>query len=240
MSTSSLGKRVQRYMATRKTRKVGRIQYTRPYTRIPNVYRGIRPEMKTWTNAMTNLHPLTPLGIYQPLNMPLPGTGRDQRIGSKIQIKGLSLKGSIEADFTSNRSDPCLWRIVVVYDKASHGNQPDEHDLFDCPGVLRADMPFMHHNLGSRFRVIWDHYIWKGPTYVYGSGVTDAKSEGATRAYYTFDKTWKLNLPTHFYDTGVGSVADIEQGGLFLYLFCSQGVVVSNFDGFSQIRYIDV
>lgn len=235
MDRSILRKRVARYMSKRKTR--ARTE-TPMYRRVSNLFRGLKPEMKTTTLHLSNLAPIQPNGIWQPINIVAQGVTREERIGNKILMKGVTISLTHEPYYgAGNVSDSpaTIQRVMLVYDRSCHGAQPDNAAFFD--GVETVDCPVVYHNLGSRFTILWDFKFWKGDTWQ-NQSVT-GKLDGATQIYHTWKKNFNFTLPANYYDSSVGSIADIEQGGLFLYFFSSQAAHVGDFDGTAQLRYID-
>lgn len=159
------------------------------------------------------------------LNGCAPGTGASDRIGRKIVIKSVSIKGYIYPDTTATFNNP---KLCLVWDRQPSAVAPVFTDIFDQVGGISS--PFCPINLDNsrRFRILWSQVF----DITGGATVT-----GSSAKFIDFYK--KLNLTTVYNSGSAGTIADIESGALYLVFVGSQaaGTADVTFYGNSRIRF---
>lgn len=216
------------YRGTRRARGYGSTS-RRGHITIP---RGIRTPVRT-TGAVdlgfidtahnSALNISTP--VLTLLNGCAPGTGGSDRIGRKIVIKSIHVKGYIYPDTTATFNTP---KLCLVWDKQPSAVAPAFTDIFDQVGG--NNLPYSPINLDNsrRFKILWSKiYNVTG-----GATVTDSSSRWV-------EVYKKVNLTTVYNAGSAGTIADIESGALYLVMVGSQvsGTGDCTFYGSTRIRF---
>lgn len=181
------------------------------------------------------------------LNLVQQGTGSWNRIGRKILLKSLRLKGW--AIFTSEPGASGAVvsnsvRFVVVWDKQPNsGTIPTFDTIFGITTQTGTETvtnilnPPRYDNM-DRFRILKDWTIDWNPTGFSGTG-TNPELAGRT----AFDEYLKLNnIETLFSNTSNPStIADISTGALYLVMRAANASAEANveIDGMARLRYTD-
>lgn len=178
------------------------------------------------------------------LNTPQQGSGYWQRVGRKIHLESLRIKGSILNIFdqgltVSGASAVC--RMVVVWDKQSSGG-------------LQFDGIFGHtNNLGTessdildpisfdqmeRFVILRDK-VWEcNPP-----SISNAEADDSLRTNTYFDEYIDLKGKVTTFDnsTSPGAVADIASGAIYVYFRVSNSTNMDTFieNAHARLRYRD-
>ena len=191
-------------------------------------------------------------GVVIPLNIVCIGSSSWQRIGRKITMKSLQIKGTfgylnIE---TASPLNPLTTycRLMIVYDKQTNGATANVNDIL-LDQVTGADdtnnygcYAGINMNNRDRFEVIVDHRItipYVGPSIVNANAVT------ANATPYNVEIFRKLHdRETHFKkDTTPNPViGDISTGSLLMLLIGDQSPTYSctQFTGSIRLRYSDL
>jgi len=183
------------------------------------------------------------------LNLISPGTGSFNRIGKRIHMKSLRLKGHFVFSFapTATTSDQLgnFVRMVVVYDKQVNGVLPIWSDIFgitaqDGTESSTVESPLRYDNM-DRFVVMSDELFACNPKLVASGGTTN-QSEYVV----AFDKFLNLkNLETTYSgQTSPCTIADVATGALYVLFRSFINTAVTSFaavDGQSiaRLRYKD-
>lgn len=183
------------------------------------------------------------------LNLVQAGTGSWQRIGRKIWMDSLRLKGSLMANLDDTAAAAPLqtltMRMVVVYDsQPSSGAIPTFDTIFgrtvqDGTESCSFLDPLRYDNTG-RFRVIRDK------TYTFQASSIASGGGGGGNASYDFDEFIELGgLETIFSGQSTPmTIADISTGGLYIYFRADTNTggtaqaQVRNYS-FARLRYRD-
>jgi len=167
----------------------------------------------TYTTAVTT----TP--VFQPLNLMSQGTTSSTRVGEKITMKSVQVKGMISNQDANNNT----YVLGLIYDKQANGAVPTNGDIFignSYQGSLRDP------NWRRRFKVLSMKFFDLSPVSV------DDKGLRIMNIYH------KFYLPTMF-QGNAGTIADITSGSLILYLCSSDASGGVNTTLNCRIRYID-
>lgn len=184
------------------------------------------------------------------LNLIRAGTGSWNRIGRKVHMKSLRLKGTARYQYTAQSTTSnvigATMRMVVVYDKQpSSGTIPTFDTIFGRTTQDGTESCEFLDNLRfdntGRFRVLSDKVISCCPTIEPPTGGTT----NLVLCPFDFDQYLKINLETIY--SGQSSpmtIADISSGALYIYFRAS-----ANSDPTSEwyinnasarLRYMDV
>lgn len=160
-----------------------------------------------------------------PLNGIATGTGATNRIGKKIFMKTLQIRGYIDrsgmlstatdqlGDFSAHNL-----RLVIIYDK-----QPNVTNA--CPSgalIFKQDQVDALRLLDNadRFAVLLDETFVVGPpAIIYGGalGTVTASSGGTANGACWFERFIKINLPTTYSEAGANTIDNINTGALHVY-----------------------
>lgn len=166
-----------------------------------------------------------PVALF--IQMPLQGAAPYQRVGQRIMLKSLRLRGFIE-NLQTGISD--VGRVIVIYDRQTNGASPIWSDLILATvanGTTSSDaLDGINMNNRERFKVLCDEQIYlPAVTNVGGVGsLTNAGTmfDNNSGAKHNFDRFIPLkDLETHFKATA-GGVGDVATGGLFAFFVCEE------------------
>jgi len=179
-------------------------------------------ELKDITQLNTSLIPLAATNVVTLLNGVAQGTAATQRLGRRIVMKSLLLKGTVTLAATSTGSSPL--RFLVVYDTQTNATAPAATD------VLLADNNISPMNLSNsrRFKTLCDINI---PCI--GTGGPQSVS---------FDRYIKMNLPVEFNTGSAGTVGDIQTGSVYMLSSQANSILTaapSESSVYSRIRFSD-
>jgi len=180
------------------------------------------------------------------LNLIPPGTASYNRVGRKIQLQSLRLKGNFQFSFTPGGTGIVAGnavRMVVVWDKQTNGALPAWQDIFgytlqDATEASTIMAPSKYDNM-ARFQILKDQVF--EPQTLVGHVVTT----GLCEQMVSFDSY----IPLKGKETSFGgqsapcTIADIATGGLYVF-FRSQlntagNLVQVDADSVARLRYID-
>lgn len=187
--------------------------------RAPLSTRGWRPFINTnhelkVQDLATATYQVNTTGSITLLAVPVTGADYNARIGRKITLKSLFIRGRIQLEVDATLAAVSVTgqqaRCIVVYDLQPNGAAPAITD------ILNTADPASHLNLNNRdrFRVIAD----KEYTFDPYSSVTTANQAQLCfgRTIYNMKLYKRLNLDMIFNAVNGGTVADIASGALYM------------------------
>lgn len=157
----------------------------------------------------------------QLLNGVAPGTNINNRIGRKLSLKSLQIRGVVA--FTDNTTaNPSFLRMVIVYDKQANAAAPTFANIMtsqDIAGTTETNaFSMVNLNNRDRFEVIRDKVIEMGVI-----DTTATQTFAVPPASATINEYIKLGNRETIYNAGTaGTVADIVSGSLFIFFICPQ------------------
>lgn len=182
------------------------------------------PEYKPDLKGMDTLIPTTNFvndvgdaDLIDVLNLIPPGTGSWQRVGKRVRMQSIRLKGylSLKTPQTDGASTNinCA-RILIVYDKQPSGSQPIFSDMFGYTPQTGTEASLItssirYDNMG-RFTILKEINICPVP----GLGTTG----GDTEQWIAIDEWVNLNNKETIYSGQSASqtIGDISSGALYL------------------------
>jgi len=183
------------------------------------------------------------------LNLIQEGSGSENRIGRKINLQSLRLKGLCELTMdnaaTTGGLIPTPVRMVVVWDKQPSGSQPAFSTIFgiqDQTGTVSSDVfDPLKYTVTDRFQVLRD-VIW---TF---NPMLDNVNGGTTDAvvyHKVFDEFINLKGKQSVYgaSSSPSVVGDIQSGGLYVYFRAIYSVASTtsasiSSDSWSRLRFL--
>lgn len=160
------------------------------------------------------------------LNGLVPGTGDNQRLGRRIQMKSIELKAYTSADTTTTIN---IVRFAIVLDRQANGAAPAFTDIYDAasPTALR--------NISNkpRFKVLWD----SGVIPIVGNITTPATGQELV----TMEKYRKIDIPVQYNNGTAGDITDITTNSLYFVAVgaIASGTADSQLTGKVRVRYDD-
>lgn len=157
------------------------------------------------------------------------GASVNQRVGKKIQLKSLQIRGQISADTTTLAAN-CAF--LIVYDRRPTGALPTITDIL----VSAAASSFNNDANSGRFSILkrWQNVV---------IGNVTTAGQATDTSSYSIDEYLSLRgLPTTFKAAGTGAIGDIEEGALYLLTIgdVAAGTTDANaFLGF-RTRFLDI
>lgn len=142
------------------------------------------------------------------LNGCIQGSAATNRIGRRIRMVSVYLRGRILMAGTSTGSSPI--RIIIFYDRQTNGAAPTATDLLTSDAISS----FNNLNNNRRFQVVAD---------ITRSCIGTA---GPQALYFSNFK--KIDLSTEFNTGNAGTVADITTGSLYALCYASPGIGVAS------------
>jgi len=185
------------------------------------------------------------------LNLIQQGVGSWNRVGRKIQLQSIRLRGQLEwtldaATSTANYVGNCV-RMVVVWDtQPSDTAIPSFEQVFGVTGQDGSETctylnPVRYDNM-DRFSVLSDTVMKLKPPICN----TVSGSTSAVQVIEPFDKFVKLSGKFSNYsgNSNPMTMAGLSSGGLYVYFRAAQNTVDTNrvavgLDSFARLRYID-
>lgn len=170
------------------------------------------PASTDWT--ATEFDPVDPANTFN-LCSPGPGTGINQRVGRKILVHALKIRGILQfpaqSAGTTIASAPTV-RVLVVQDKQTNGAQVQGETIMAAPGTAAAtNCMLSYQNLANfgRFRVLHDKlYAFQNGISVNNASATTVSTEWNSRPF-KININFREPVVVHFNAAGTALVADI-------------------------------
>lgn len=207
------------------------------------------PEIKFVDTARRNLtsaSAATP-PIADLLFCVVPGSAAYQRIGQRVQLKSLRIRGNIEGVTAYTGVD--TGRILVVYDRQPNGAKALWTDVIasvtNAGATASTEVDGLNMANRERFQILADEQL-------YLNGFQSTAGVISTPSFFTsteknppmlnFDRFIKLkNLEVHFNNGAAGTVADIQTGAVLMFFAAGANSDAKwVFEYGSRTRYQDI
>jgi len=204
----------------------------------------MKGEVKSLDIGIAN-YAVNTTAVITSLNLIRAGSSFFNRIGRKIEMKSIHLKGYLNPVRTNAAADYA--RVMLVYDAQTNGTAPAIADILqdtDQAGT-NATGVFSSANLNNRdrFKILCDYRIVLPSLTVTAGVVTNPGFIDPVTAAFDLERFVKLKgLVTQFKaDSSPAVIGDIATGGLFLVTFggTPSGSEGFQFTGSFRIRYTD-
>jgi len=178
------------------------------------------------------LFSISPTGVIGPiygnqsLNYPVQGAAIQNRIGNKISMQYVSLKGNIYSLQSNGALAGTTFRIMIVYDKQTNGAIPAYSDIVSSvnPSGTASNSIVSHRNPYNRDRFL---ILYDSTRYVAFQNLQDATKIGnnivTASSYLNLDIFVPLKGLETMYGANNGNIGDVKTGGLFLVLCTDDG-----------------
>jgi len=153
------------------------------------------------------------------------GASVNQRIGKKIMLKSIQIRGSAVAAATATTNDCAM---LIIYDRRPTGALPAITDIL----VSANSIAFNNDANSGRFKILRrvDFTLAGNPT---------TMTENFTR---NMDDYIKVNLPVEYQAAGTGAIGDISAGALYVVTVGNQaaGTAAASTTLAFRTRFVDV
>lgn len=150
------------------------------------------------------------------------GTDIDDRIGRQVMLRSVEMKGYVYP--TAGTGVDQIHRVLLVYDRQCNGVAPAITD------ILKAVSTTAVRNLNNRkrFKILMDK-------------VFPVSASGEANSIHTYTFYRKLRHPMEFNAGNAGTVADIQNGGLFVVTLgtSAPGATAGGSNWTTRVRYND-
>lgn len=167
------------------------------------------PEKKNIDSTIVLPPVATATGVLTLLNGSVAGALPTNRIGRRVHMHSLTIKGTIQ--LASTTTGNCPLRLIIFYDKQSNKLAPGVVDLMQTDSIASLNLLANSH----RFRVIRDIII-------------PCVGTAGPQAAYINEYTKLAGLETEYIDgAGAGTVADITSGSLYCLMYANNATAVA-------------
>lgn len=218
------------------------LQRAPSYGMVPLSTRGYTPNLveKKVFDRDSTLYQVNSTGSFTLLCAPIPGSDMTNRIGRKILIKSVYVRGFVGHERAMNLAaidaSGQLPRMILFIDYQPNGAAPAVTDILKETGPVSQ----LNLNYRDRFKILCDKQ-WVVDPFMYSAVATQSYASAANTLKPV--KVYKkLNLTTVFNAGTAGTIADIASGAL--YMFWIGGAVAGtqdiNASICTRVRYVDV
>lgn len=209
------------------------------------------PELKfvdlakqTFTMTQSGTGSTTGLNLFQTIQ----GGAGYQRIGQRVQLKSLRIRGNLEGITAYTGVE--TGRFLVVYDRQANGANAKWEDVISSVTAAGAssstELDSMNLANRERFDILIDEQLYL-PGFQITAGVVASTTSlfGSTDknpTMFNIDRFVNLkNREVHFNNTNGGSIADIQTGSLQFFLVSSSVAQAKwTMDFTARIRFQDI
>lgn len=203
-------------------------------------YRPNRVERKV-SDITTATYQVNTTGSITLLAVPVLGSDFNQRIGRKILLKSVYIRGFVAtepalAPTAATSAAAQQVRMMIVSDMQPNGSAPAITDIL----VAATASSQLNLNNRDRFRIITDKTYVLGP-YNNVTTATQATQIASGAQIINIKKYKKLNLEMIFNATNGGTIADIASGALFMVWIGSTAASGNDANAIvsTRVRYAD-
>lgn len=222
----------------RRTGNWGRFNLGGNYSHLRRPYRGIsqwsnREVEKKWFDQDAGATmPINSWSVSASLNGITQNTTENGRIGRKIWVKKISIKGTVQFNTQNNiaTSVPAYYRLLLIQDRQANGAAATAGQIFEEP---LSPFSFLNLTNNRRFKILASFEGCLGPTAVSGSGGAEADWVGGGIA---INKTKRVNIPIEF-DGTTGAITEVTSNNL-MWAYCADAAGIA-FDTNVRLRYLD-
>jgi len=177
------------------------------------------------------------------LCIPVQGAAAFNRIGQKITLKSLRIRGSV-----TNAADALhgMGRIIVVYDKQANAALPTWTEVIGAvtSAGVASNTAFDGLNMANRdrFIILADEMLVLPGMQNAAGVITNITDFGTDKnpSMYNFDRFIRLrDMECHFNNTNGGTFADIQSGSLSIFTCTSSTTNAFTFTFSARVRFSD-
>jgi len=185
------------------------------------------PRETGYVDVTGGTYNLDTTGSVTLLNTVAQGASVNQRVGKKVALKSLQIRGHARNNSTATDNDVAY---LIVYDKRPRGALPTMTDFFNTA----ASSSMNNDDNSGRFSI-----LKRVDFTLIGSAANQYTSVSAVSSDFFLDLK---GLPTVYESAGTGAIGDIEQGALYLVTIgqVAAGTAAAALTGTFRLRYFDV
>jgi len=167
------------------------------------------------------------------LNGIVQGTSGTTRTGRQVMLEQLRVQLIF---FPSQTASGDVVRVILVRDRETRGATPGLGDVLNVNtyGLTSVASSYNFDNVPSRFTILSDTVVALHPT-IY---VTSAALPNAVYVPLLIEK--KLGTKTHYYNTTVGNVTDVDSGGIFMFILNVAAAFQTQYQVDSRVVFRDI
>lgn len=153
---------------------------------------------------------------------PVQGTAFNERVGRKVYVKSLRIKGtfSIAAQANQTAGDNAnVLRWLCYIDRQTNGTQAQGEDVLSSGAGSNAVDMFQNAANFGRFRILTDRKIIMENQAISFDG-TNIEQQGISKPFF-YAKTFNPPMVVHFNATNGGTVADIVDNSFHIIANCT-------------------
>lgn len=197
-----------------------------------------KTELKAIDVASTALD-FTQAGALITLNIPTVGAELYQRVGRKIYMQSVHIRGIVTLVATSLQD---LGRMIIVYDSQPNATTFALADLLKDSNAAAASTANSEINLNNRqrFKILRDDQLLLSAGTFTAGVLTNFTIIDPIKNSYNIDMFIPLNgLETIYNATNGGTASDITSGALYLFNVSQSGTSKYSLLFHSRLRYYD-
>lgn len=175
------------------------------------------------------------------LNTMINGAELFQRIGRKIYMKNIHIRGWIQPTGPTNASGDDMLRIIVFYDAQCNATNPAIADLLQEANVGGGTTGFSEINLTNRarFMILRDYQMQVGAISLNTGSINGILGYPDEKGSLSVDMFIKMKgLQAEYNGVNGGTVGDISSGAVFITAISCNGAHWQ-FNFGSRVRYFD-
>jgi len=171
------------------------------------------------------------------------GTAFYNRIGSRVEMKNLQIKGNVEAG--ANNNDGALLRFLIIYDRQPTGALPTVADILQDRSQAGTSNTTGSSSINldnrDRFSIIRDMCFESPVTTITGGTASFTTSMSGNSRDLAINEFIKLKgLGTHFKSTAnPATISDIATGALYAMFVTNGNDSAWDFAGVFRLRFED-
>lgn len=230
---------IMKRKSTRKHASRKRARRSLGYQAGRSIYRVPKTEKKAFDLAQAAIS-FSTAGNFNVLNAPVVGAELYNRIGRKIYMKSVHIRGVVNNAATSVQD---VARIILFYDSQVNGATPPLAALLQDSNPAAGTTGLSEINLVNRerFKIIRDYQLYL-PAVTNTAGVLTNGSVVYDPIKHTFNIDWFVKLrglEAVYNSANAGNSGDITSGALFLCFVSNNQSNTWSFSYTSRLRYYD-
>lgn len=199
---------------------------------------GSKAELKAYDIAVATYQCNT-TGSFTLLCVPQLGTDYTNRIGRKINLRSVYIRGQIFTELgtvpSAGSQGSQFGRMIIFYDKQPNGAAPAVTDLL----VSASPSAQLNLNNRDRFEILADK-TWVFDPYFFSTTATQSYGS-ASRQIYAIKKYKKLGNRDVIFGGNAGTIADINTGALYMFFIGDQAAAGDDLNAIvsTRVRFDD-
>lgn len=178
---------------------------------------------------------------YESFNLITQGTAQNQRIGTHILVRNITVRGACGIDVQSNATPGSLnlqnnFRVILYIDTQANGALTSISSIFDTT-LSTGDEFDVYNNMTTkgRYKILMDK--WINVTAQSLDLLATDTTYRVTESRVRFKKTIPLNLPITFSnDTDAPTIADVFTNNIGMFVLSDREGATNALQGFVDIR----